>query len=89
MDGQRREQVQAYWAQLEPEVQDALAADASINQIFRDLRLDRLFGTAAFAEEIAQLRGMGFKDERAMRRALVEVGGDVSAALELLCASAE
>ena len=84
MDGQRREKLREYWAALEPEVKEALAADASINQIFRDLKLDRLLGSGAFAEQMAQLRGMGFKDERAMRRALSETGGDVAAALGML-----
>ena len=63
---------------------EALAGDASIDQIFRDLRLDGQLGAAAFAEQVAQLRGMGFTDEPAMRRALGEAGGDVAAALELL-----
>jgi len=80
----RGAKLQAYWRDLEPEVKDALAADASIGQIFRDLRLDRLLGAASFAEQVAQLRGMGFMDERAMRVALESVGGDVMAALELL-----
>ena len=84
VDGQRRAKLQAYWRDLEPEVKDALAADASIGQIFRDLRLDGLLGAASFAEQVAQLRGMGFMDERAMRVALESVGGDVMAALELL-----
>ena len=84
IDGQRREKLQAYWRELEPEVKDALAADASICQIFRDLRLDGLLGATSFAEQVAQLRGMGFTDERAMRIALESVGGDVVAALELL-----
>ena len=78
VDGQRREKLQAYWRDLEPE---ALAADASIGQIFRDLRLDRLLGAASFAEQVAQLRGMGFMDERVMRVALESVAGDVMAAL--------
>ena len=84
VDGQRRVKLQAYWPTLEPEVKDALAADASIGQIFRDLRFDGLLGAAAFAEQVAQLRGMGFTDERAMRRALGGAGGDVAAALGML-----
>ena len=84
IDGQRRKELQAYWHDLEPEVKDALAADASIGQIFRDLRLDGLLGATSFAEQVAQLRGMGFTDERAMRIALESVGGDVMAALGLL-----
>jgi len=84
VDGERRRKLQAYWSTLEPEVKDALAADASVRQIFRDLRLEGHVGAAAFAEQVAQLRGMGFTDERAMRRALSEVGGDVAAALDLL-----
>ena len=84
VDGQRREKLQAYWATLEPEVRDALAADASITQIFRDLQLAAMLGSEAFAEQAAQLRGMGFADERAVRWALAEVGGDVEAAVELL-----
>lgn len=81
---QRREKLQAYWATLESDIKDALAADASIRQIFRDLRLDGQLGGAAFAAQVAQLRGMGFTDERAMRHALGEVGGDVAAALAFL-----
>ena len=84
IDGQRREKLQAYWRELEPEVKVALAADASIGQICRDLRLDGLLGATSFAEQVAQLRGMGFTDERAMREKLEWVGGDVMAALELL-----
>ena len=84
IDGERRNKLQTYWATLEPEVKDTLAADASVRQIFRDLRLDGQLGAAAFAEQVAQLRGMGFTDERAMRRALSEAGGDVAAALEVL-----
>ena len=84
VDGERRRKLQAYWATLEPEVKDTLAADASIRQIFRDLRLDGQLGAAAFAEQVAQLRGMGFTDERAMRRALSEADGDVAAVLEML-----
>jgi len=84
IDGERRNKLQTYWATLEPEVKDTLAADASVRQIFRDLRLDGQLGAAAFAEQVAQLRGMGFTDERAMRRALSEAGGDVMAALEML-----
>ena len=80
----KRNKLQTYWATLEPEVKDTLAADASVRQIFRDLRLDGQLGAAAFAEQVAQLRGMGFTDERAMRRALSEAGGDVAAALEVL-----
>ena len=79
---QKREKLPAYWATLEPGVQDALAADASVAQIFRDLKLE--LGAASYAEQVAQLRGMGFTDERAMRRALGEVGGDVAAAVGLL-----
>jgi len=82
VDKERRNKLQTYWATLEPEVKDTLAADASVRQIFRDLRLDGQLGAAAFAEQVAQLRGMGFTDERAMRRALSEAGGDVAAALE-------
>ena len=84
IDGERRNKLQTYWATLEPEVKDTLAADASVRQIFRDLRLDGQLGAAAFAEQVAQLRGMGFTDERAMRRALSEAGGDVAAVLEML-----
>ena len=84
VDEERRRKLQAYWATLEAEVKEALAADASVRQIFRDLRLEGHVGAAAFAQQVAQLRGMGFTDERAMRRALSEVGGDVAAALDLL-----
>ena len=84
IDGELRRKLQAYWATLEAEVKEALAADASVRQIFRDLRLEGHVGAAAFAQQVAQLRGMGFTDERAMRRALSEVGGDVAAALDLL-----
>ena len=84
VDDERRRKLQAYWAALEAEVKEALAADASVRQIFRDLRLEGHVGAAAFAQQVAQLRGMGFTDERAMRRALSEVGGDVAAALDLL-----
>ena len=63
---------------------DTLATDASVRQIFRDLRLDGQLSAAAFAEQEAQLRGMGFTDERAMRRALSNAGGDVAAVLEVL-----
>mmetsp|Transcript_16589 Transcript_16589/g.33400 ORF Transcript_16589/g.33400 Transcript_16589/m.33400 type:complete len:87 (-) Transcript_16589:231-491(-) len=80
----KRNKLQTYWATLEPEVKDTLAADASVRQIFRDLRLDGQLGAAAFAEQVAQLRGMGFTDERAMRRALSEAGGDVAAAVAVL-----
>jgi hypothetical protein len=34
--------------------------------------------------QVAQLKGMGFADERAMRHALAEAGGDVAAAAQLL-----
>ena len=84
VDGERRRKLQAYWATLEAGLQDALAAFGSVGQILRDLKLDRLLGAASYAEQVAQLRGMGFTDERAMRRALGEVGGDVAAALEML-----
>ena len=84
IDGERREKLQVYWRELEPEVKDVLSADASIGQIFRDLRLDGLLGVTSFAEQVAQLRGMGFTDERAMRVALESVGGDVTAALNKL-----
>ena len=84
IDGERRNKLQTYWATLEPEVKDTLAADASVRQIFRDLRLDGQLGAAAFAEQVAQLRGMGFTDEGAMRHALGQANGDVSAALGLL-----
>ena len=50
IDGERRNKLQTYWATLEPEVKDTLAADASVRQIFRDLRLDGQLGAAAFAE---------------------------------------
>jgi hypothetical protein len=33
---------------------------------------------------MVQLRGMGFANDQAMRRALVEAGGDVARAVELL-----
>ena len=57
IDGERRKKLQSYWAELKPEVKDSLAGDASIDQIFRDLRLDGLLGAAAFAEQVAsQLR---------------------------------
>lgn len=84
IDGERREKLQVYWRELEPEVKDVLSADASIGQIFRDLRLDGLLGVTSFAEQVAQLRGMGLTDERAMRVALESVGGDVTAALNIL-----
>ena len=81
---QRREKLQRYWESLETEVKDELAEDASIVQIFRDLHLDRLMGVAGYREQMAQPRGMGFKDERAMRRALAEAAGNIEAALDLL-----
>ena len=84
IDGQRREKLQVYWAALDAETRDALAADASVCQILRDLQLDGLLGASAFAEQMAQLRGMGLTDEREMRRALREADGDVAAALDLL-----
>lgn len=84
MDDQRRKRLQEHWATLNTDTRDALAADASISQIMRDLRLDDLIGASAFAEQMAQLRGMGLTDEREMRRALREAGGDVGAALGLL-----
>lgn len=86
VDGERRKKLQTYWATLGAGLQDALAAFGSVRQIFRDLRLDGQLGVAAFAEQMAQLRGMGFVDERAMRRALSEVGGNVEAALGMLMA---
>ena len=81
---QRREKLEKYWESLEAEVRDELAKNASIAQIFRDLKLDRLVCAASYSEQMAQLRGMGFKDERAMRRALAEAAGDIDAALERL-----
>ena len=81
---QRREKLEKYWESLEAEVKNELAKDASVAQIFRDLKLDRLMGAAGYSEQMAQLRGMGFKNERAMRRALAEAAGDIEAALERL-----
>ena len=81
---QRRDKLEQYWESLEAEVKNELAKDASVAQIFRDLKLDRLMGAAGYSEQMAQLRGMGFKDERAMRRALAEAAGDIEAALERL-----
>jgi len=89
MDSQRREKLNKYWSTLAVGVKDALAACATINQILRDLRLDRMLGTATFAAEMAQLRGMGFTDEQAMRHELEGAGGNVQRAVERLCASAE
>ena len=77
MDTQRRKALQDYWGTLGEEVRDALAADASVSAVIRDLKLDGLLGATAFPQQMAQLRGMGFKDERAMRRALSEADGDV------------
>jgi len=81
---QRREKLKRYWAELEAEVREALAVDASIRQIMRDLGIEGLLREATFDDQMAQLRGMGFVDEAAMRRALGEAAGDVAGALELL-----
>jgi len=82
--GERERKLLEYWGTLEREVKDALAADASIRQIIRDLRLEARLGVEAFEQQLAQLHGMGFNDERAMRRALREAGGDVAAAVQML-----
>lgn len=84
MDGQRREKLERFWPSLEPAVRASLAADASVRQILSDAGLDRLLQEEAFADQLAQLRGMGFADDQAMRRALGEAGGDVARAVELL-----
>ena len=51
IDGERRKKLQSYWAELKPEVKDSLAGDASIDQIFRDLRRDGLEPGGTIDEE--------------------------------------
>ena len=46
--------------------------------------LEGQLGCASLANQMAQLRGMGFVDETVMRQALVGAGEDVAAAVELL-----
>jgi len=48
----RRPQLEQYWEALEPAVQAAAAADASVAQILRDLRLDALLRAVAFGEQV-------------------------------------
>ncbi|KAL3907810.1 MAG: hypothetical protein SGPRY_010041 [Prymnesium sp.] len=84
IDEQRREKLSAYWSTLNPKVKDNLSNDGSLTQIFRDLNLNGLLDKMVFAEQVAQLRGMGFTDIKAMRLALAEVDGDVPSALEIL-----
>ena len=84
MDGQRREKLERFWPSLEPAARDSLATDASIRQILSELGLNRLLQESAFADQMVQLRGMGFANDQAMRRALGEAGGDVARAVELL-----
>ena len=49
----RRPQLEQYWEALEPAVQAAAAADASVAQILRDLSLDALLGAVAFGEQVS------------------------------------
>jgi len=84
VEDERRRKLEEFWGTLDPELKEAMAADVSVRQILRDLRLDGRLVEQAFNDEMAQLRGMGFTDEPAMRRALGEARGDLAAAVERL-----
>ena len=79
MDELKRDKLRVYWAQLEADVQAALAWDPSVRAAFETAKLPP--PPLPYAAQMAQLRGMGFSDVAAMRAALQRADGDVDAAL--------
>jgi hypothetical protein len=62
------------WKSYKPEEQTRLLQDKSVQKQFQDLKLEFPPGSRPFSAQIAQLHGMGIRDEEAAIAALVEAG---------------
>ena len=74
IDEQNRVKFMRLWKSYKPEEQTRLLQDKSVQKQFQDLKLEFPPGSRPFSAQIAQLHGMGIRDEEAAIAALVEAG---------------
>jgi hypothetical protein len=72
------------WKSYKPEEQTRLLQDKSVRKLFEDLKLEFPLGARPFSAQIAQLYGMGIRDEEAAIAALDAAEGDIERAVGLL-----
>ena len=80
---QNRVKLRALWNSFSENMKTQLSKNNSVRQLFQDLKIE-MPGIKQYGAELAQLRGMGFRDEEDAFAALTKSDGDVEKAVELL-----
>eukprot|EP00658_Telonema_sp_P-2_P041060 TRINITY_DN29367_c0_g1_i1.p1 TRINITY_DN29367_c0_g1~~TRINITY_DN29367_c0_g1_i1.p1 ORF type:complete len:597 (+),score=99.06 TRINITY_DN29367_c0_g1_i1:199-1989(+) len=85
MNDRRKALLQEFWASLDRKIQQEASQDLSVRQSFQDLGLQGLLLEQCGSEsQVAQLVGLGWTDEDAVRRALNEANGNLQLAQQIL-----
>ena len=79
----KQKRLEKYWKLIKEDVKIELLKDESVRSHFTDLNI-AIPGEGQFAGQLAQLKGMGFVDNRLNLRVLRETKGDVNMAIGLL-----